>query len=55
MWEFLMENFDLYFTKNITPKYYNKIYYLLNKSWQTGNITTIIASISLEKCVSEYY
>ena len=43
MWEFLMENFDLYFTKNITPKYYNKIYYLLNKSWQTGNITTIIA------------
>jgi hypothetical protein len=52
MWDFLMENFDLYFTKNITPKYYNRIYYLLNKSWQNGNITTIIAVSHLKKAFS---
>ncbi len=49
MWDFLTENFDLYFTKKITEEKYNKIYKLLNNSWQRGNISVIIAVEHLKK------
>jgi hypothetical protein len=41
MWDYLIENFDLYFTKKITDEYYNIIHGYLNNSWQSGNITVL--------------
>lgn len=49
LWEFIIDNFDLYFTKKITSNYHNLIYGLLNQSWQRGNISLIIAVIYLKK------
>lgn len=49
LWKFIISNFELYLTKKITDKYYKLIYGLLNKSWQTGNISVIIAVIYLNK------
>jgi hypothetical protein len=49
LWEFIIDNFDLYFTKKITSNYHNLIYGLLNQSWQRGNISLIIAVLYLKK------
>ena len=49
LWDFIIKNFDLYFTKNITDTYYNIINGLLNKSWQRGSISVIISVIYLKK------
>ena len=48
LWNFIISNFDLYFTKKITNKYYDLIYGFLNQSWQRGNISVIIAVIYLK-------
>ena len=40
-WDFFEENFELYFTKNVDDTYYNKLSFLTNKSWSTGQITSV--------------
>lgn len=39
----------MYFTKNKGDEYYNKIYFLLNQSWQRGNISQIGVILNLHK------
>ena len=49
LWDFIIKNFELYFTKNVTETYYNLINGLLNQSWQRGSIGVIISVIYLKK------
>lgn len=49
LWDFIIDNFDLYFTKNISNTYFNLINNLLNQSWQKGSISLIIAVLYIKK------
>lgn len=49
MWNYLDENFDLYFTKKITTTHYNHIRHLLKKSWIAGVLSTIAIIPSIKK------
>ena len=48
-WKLINENFDLYFTKNITNEYYNKLYFRTSQSWSKGVITNIFFIMSLDE------
>jgi hypothetical protein len=52
LWDFLEENFDLYFTKKITNKYINKIMSLLSQSWTNGSISVIGATLYIQSLYS---
>lgn len=47
--QFIYKNYELYFTKNITDVYFNHIYWLLQRSWRSGNITMILAICHIRK------
>lgn len=55
MWNYLDENFKLFFTTNITNKYYNQLKIKCQKSWNNGNITLISVIIGLKSCYGEIY
>jgi hypothetical protein len=48
LWDFLEENFDLYFTEKITKKYIHKIKSLLLQSWNNGSISVIGAALYIQ-------
>jgi hypothetical protein len=53
LWDFIVDNFELYFTKNITDRHFNLINGLLNQSWQRGSISIIISVIYIKKIFSD--
>lgn len=53
LWDFIVDNFELYFTKNITDRHFNLINGLLNRSWQRGSISIIISVIYIKKIFSD--
>lgn len=50
MWKFLDENFEKFFTTNITNKYHNTLLNKCEQSWFNGNLSTIAVIISLKEC-----
>jgi hypothetical protein len=49
LWDYMDENFELFFTNNIEEKYYEELKYKCNKSWGIGNISNIAIIMSLKK------
>lgn len=47
-WEYIDEKFELYFTKNITNKYYDILNFRTSQSWSKGIITNIFFIFSLK-------
>lgn len=47
-WEIIDKNFELYFTKNITNKYYDILKFRTSQSWYKGTITNIFFIMSLK-------
>lgn len=48
IWKFIEDNFDFYFTTNITTEHYRKIYSTLSMFWAAGNIPMIISIYHLK-------
>jgi len=46
-WDYLDENFELFFTENITSEHYYTLYKYLDSSWTNGNISVILALLEL--------
>jgi hypothetical protein len=53
MWEYLDNNFDIFFTKKITTEHYIEIHKRLKKSWINGIITSIAVILSLRSAFGE--
>jgi hypothetical protein len=51
---FVDENWELFFTKNIETKYFHRLELACNKSWSTGQITSISTKIALSELFSEF-
>jgi hypothetical protein len=52
-WGFIDKNFDLYFTKNITNKYYDILNFRSSQSWSKGIVTNIFFIMSLPEIFGE--
>jgi hypothetical protein len=53
IWDYLESNFDLFFTKKITDKYYNEIEIKCKNSWLYGNLTVLTILFDLKKSFGE--
>ena len=53
MWNFYDENFDLYFTNDITTKYYSELKEKCSKSWNNGNISLFELVLNLKLSFGE--